>query len=307
MSVGADWLGAWRARGRAAARTQLAPYREAMKVDEPRYAIFDLDNCLAHDAWRIPLIAWHEENLDARYRAYHALGAFDAAANHFTLHTHLRASHRIIISTARPRGLERATRDWLWGRLALLPWALFMRDHGDHRPSVVLKAEHLDAVLSSGVRIDQIASAYDDRPDVVAMYAERGIPATVLSIHDACAYTPPRAAAAPFKQQEPTHMPSAPENLESALATFRQRNALYGDNYRRFGAAFLSIFPGGELPPLRTARDMDRLQLMMQLMSKLTRYAQQFASGGHRDSAHDMIVYAAMLEEMTAEGEGAAR
>lgn len=93
--------------------------------------------------------------------------------------------------------------------------------------------------------------------------------------------------------------PRAPEILSLAADTFAERNKLYGDNYRRFGAAFLALFPGGVLPPVLSVGDMDRLQLMMQIMSKLTRYAQQFSAGGHPDSAHDMIVYAAMLEEMT--------
>lgn len=160
----------------------------------PRFAIFDLDNCLANDAWRIPRIAWDEEDLDARYHAYHTLGAFDSAANRSALHAHVSAAHRIVISTARPSNLRAATHEWLRRRLKLEPWALFMRPHGDHRPSVVLKSDHLNGLLRGGVRLHQIEHAYDDRPDVVAMYAERGVPATVLCVHSVCAYTPPSSA-----------------------------------------------------------------------------------------------------------------
>lgn len=91
----------------------------------------------------------------------------------------------------------------------------------------------------------------------------------------------------------------APDILAEAADTFRRRNALYGDNYLRFGGVFLSMFPDGVLPPVTTTRDMDRLQLMMQALNKLVRYAENFSAGGHQDSARDLCVYAAMLEELT--------
>jgi hypothetical protein len=89
--------------------------------------------------------------------------------------------------------------------------------------------------------------------------------------------------------------------LTAAAATFAERSKLYGDNYKRFPTVFLSLFPGGVLPPIKTAGDMSRLQLMMQITNKLTRYAENLTRGGHQDSAHDIIVYAAMLEEETNE------
>ncbi len=91
----------------------------------------------------------------------------------------------------------------------------------------------------------------------------------------------------------------APEILSAAAETFAQRNAVYGDNYLRFGAAFLGLFPDGRIPAIEDRATMDRLQLMMQILNKLTRYAEQLHNGGHQDSAHDIVVYAAMLEEMT--------
>lgn len=89
----------------------------------------------------------------------------------------------------------------------------------------------------------------------------------------------------------------APRRLEAAAATFRQRNALYGDNWLHFGVAMKGIFPDG----LRcdTVDDWNRLGIIVQCVAKLTRYGIQFAAGGHLDSAHDMCVYAAMLEELT--------
>ena len=103
----------------------------------------------------------------------------------------------------------------------------------------------------------------------------------------------------PTRTNDSAAGPRAPEILAAAAETFRSRNALYGDNYLRFGTVFLGMFPGGVLPRVTTPGDMDRLQLMMQALNKLLRYAESFKSGGHRDSARDLCVYAAMLEEVT--------
>lgn len=90
----------------------------------------------------------------------------------------------------------------------------------------------------------------------------------------------------------------APDLLAAAAETFRERNALYGDNYLLFGEVMAAFFPQG-LPPLRSIEDFNRLGIFVQCAHKLSRYAAQFGNGGHQDSAHDLVVYAAMLEEVT--------
>lgn len=83
--------------------------------------------------------------------------------------------------------------------------------------------------------------------------------------------------------------------LEEAAALFRQRNALYGDTHEQVGRVLHALgFATGE-------RDANRLFLITQIANKLTRYAALAGRGGHKDSARDMIVYAAMLEEITDE------
>ena len=89
----------------------------------------------------------------------------------------------------------------------------------------------------------------------------------------------------------------APDLLSAAAETFRQRNAIYGDNYLRFGDIMLRMFPDGV--QLRTAADFNRYGQLFMCLCKITRYAEQFTAGGHQDSARDLCVYAAMLEEMT--------
>lgn len=87
------------------------------------------------------------------------------------------------------------------------------------------------------------------------------------------------------------------KHLEEAAATFRERNAMYGNNYQRFGTIMALMFPSGVR--LETAADFNRFGQLFMCMCKLTRYAENMDRGGHQDSARDLIVYAAMLEEMT--------
>jgi hypothetical protein len=92
-------------------------------------------------------------------------------------------------------------------------------------------------------------------------------------------------------------MKTVPDILRDCADTYEQRNKLYGDNYKKFGAAMAAIFPKGIM--LAGTEDFNRLGIFIQCMSKLTRYAEMLEKGGHLDSAHDLSVYAAMLEELT--------
>lgn len=87
--------------------------------------------------------------------------------------------------------------------------------------------------------------------------------------------------------------------LAACSETFRERNAIYGDNYKQFGAIMKAFFPNGI--QLQTVADFDRFTLFQNCMAKLSRYANTLPTGGHVDSAHDLSVYAAMLECATKE------
>lgn len=90
---------------------------------------------------------------------------------------------------------------------------------------------------------------------------------------------------------------SVPELLRECAETYEQRNKLYGDNYKKFGRVMSAIFPNGL--SLYTVEEFNRLGIFIQCLSKLTRYSENLTRGGHQDSAHDLSVYAAMLEELT--------
>lgn len=100
-------------------------------------------------------------------------------------------------------------------------------------------------------------------------------------------------APAPAPVEEFAKPRGVPEILSSGIATFTERNALYGDNYRQFGPIMTAIFPEGVR--LETAADFSRFGVFTQAVAKFTRYAASFSKGGHPDSAHDLMVYGAML------------
>jgi hypothetical protein len=97
------------------------------------------------------------------------------------------------------------------------------------------------------------------------------------------------------KKGEP--VPFVVQQLRDKADLFLQRNALYGDNYKRFGPILVLLLEGQELDPSNEVQ-MNRLGLFVQVVSKMTRYGQNFSSGGHDDSLDDMAVYSMMLKQL---------
>lgn len=83
-----------------------------------------------------------------------------------------------------------------------------------------------------------------------------------------------------------------PEILEEMARTFRERNAIYGDNWNMVGRMMVVMFPHGV--QLQTTEDYDLWHLFELMIVKLSRFA--VAGLGHKDSIHDLAVYAAMVE-----------
>jgi hypothetical protein len=83
--------------------------------------------------------------------------------------------------------------------------------------------------------------------------------------------------------------------LREMAGTFEERNALYGDSYFVFGDVMAALYPAGFRADCKS--EYVRLGIVVQIMNKLIRYTS--VPGGHKDSAHDLAVYAAMLESVT--------
>ncbi len=140
--------------------------------------ILDIDNCIAEDAWRVPLIRREERvNMFLRYDQYHLASQFDGAARNEDL---FRRTKRIVLVTSRP-ALYRAITEW-WLRAQGVPYShLIMRANEDHRGSVDVKRDAVRRLLTRG---DAVALAVDDREDVLAMYREEfGLRTECRAIH----------------------------------------------------------------------------------------------------------------------------
>lgn len=85
----------------------------------------------------------------------------------------------------------------------------------------------------------------------------------------------------------------APDKILEAMAeTYRNRNAVYKDNWRAQANALAAIFPDGIT--LRTPEDFVHFGFVYMTVAKVTRFAN--TGMRHGDSVHDVGVYAAMEE-----------
>lgn len=103
-----------------------------------------------------------------------------------------------------------------------------------------------------------------------------------------------------FEPKEPpriTHLTAA-EILEQMAVTFRERNKMYGENYRMVAKLVAILWPHGVPSALVTT---DAWHLFELKLVKLSRFA--VSNLTHRDSIHDDGVYSAMIEALILEKE----
>ncbi len=162
-----------------------------------KVVIFDIDNCLSDDSWRIRLINWQEPDLQLRYHAYHCGLVLDKPANLHVLEQW--AECRIALLTACPVRYRALREAWLREHGVRFDW-LLMRNNNDHRKSVAVKRTQYLWLTSGeydGVTSADVIAAYDDREDVLDMYRFVGVPHVhLLKIHDTDAYAAPANVAA---------------------------------------------------------------------------------------------------------------
>ncbi len=257
-----------------------------------KYIIFDLDNCLSNDAWRIPKIDWSQSDPGKRYADYHSFCELDTPGNVASYRSVCELhSAKPIFFTARPVIVRKQTMRWLMNHLFRYndePPILIMRNNDDHRSSVALKRSMLGMLVEYGVDRGDVVCAFDDRQDIVDMYRLEGVFAMLLKIHEDCAYTPPLSFnIAP----EPAKPKIAADILLEMAETYRARNAVYGDNFKMVARLMEVLFPGGVPEGLVFQ---DQFHLFELILVKLSRYA--ISGLTHIDSVHDLSVYGAMCE-----------
>jgi hypothetical protein len=86
--------------------------------------------------------------------------------------------------------------------------------------------------------------------------------------------------------------PSAADILDAMAATFRERNRVYGSNYKMVAPLVRVLFPHGVPSELVAS---DKWHLFELILVKLSRLA--ISNLQHVDSVHDMGVYCAMVEQ----------
>lgn len=89
---------------------------------------------------------------------------------------------------------------------------------------------------------------------------------------------------------------TVPESLSALGEIYKERNKVYGDDYKRHGDVMLALFPTGIV--LRSPEDYNRYSCLILIVAKISRYANNFNNGGHNDSLDDLSVYAQMLKEL---------
>lgn len=239
-----------------------------------KLAIFDLDGCVADDRrrrGRIPLNATVAED----WTAYHTGCGGDPVANAEMVRSHEALGHRILFITSRPERYREETERWILDRLRPAHWQLLMRPDGDATGSADLKPALFRA---AGLCWDDVVAAYDDREDVLAAYEREG---------------------AGGVRRLSVIAPGPAEALERMAETFRERSAVYGPTYERFGAVAAALWPEG----LGAASEEEwaRRGVLLQIVHKLLRYID--TPNGHVDSAHDLGTYGAILESITQQKE----
>jgi hypothetical protein len=96
----------------------------------------------------------------------------------------------------------------------------------------------------------------------------------------------------------------AKELLIDAANILGQRSAVYKGNFEKYGSVMQALFPEGFF--VQTDKDHERFHILMLAVVKLTRYANNYKNGGHKDSLVDLINYAAMLAAIDEQEEDAA-
>lgn len=104
--------------------------------------------------------------------------------------------------------------------------------------------------------------------------------------------TPPHPTIKKFKK-------STDEILSEMAKTFKERNAVYGDNYKMVGQLMQVLHPTGLVQS--TTQDHELGHLWSLLIVKISRFA--ISGLLHKDSIHDAAVYCAMIESILTERE----
>jgi hypothetical protein len=99
--------------------------------------------------------------------------------------------------------------------------------------------------------------------------------------------------------KKPRHKELTPESfletLDAMRARFLERTGSYKHGYRKLGRMLMELFPDGI--KFETEEEAVGFFFIFMNLVKLVRYSDNLKTG-HKDSTHDMAVYATMLDSI---------
>lgn len=139
--------------------------------------ICDIDGTIADCTHRLHYLSGSRKNWDAFFGAVHKDILIDPIANLMGVLAET-GLYQIVLVSGRPESTRETTEKWLYDHNFIYT-ELYMRANGDHRQDYLVKSQILDALLGEGRSISYV---FDDRPQVIAMWRERGL--TCLQVRE---------------------------------------------------------------------------------------------------------------------------
>jgi len=151
------------------------------------FAIWDIDNCLADDTHRLPLIDLTACDNEERFAKYNAAMGGDEPC-HVDLFNAVAMVATPVFFTSRPQTFHAETVAWLQRHYRVCANRIYMRAAGDKRDTVALKHHMLVRLRREFAYSNCTIVAYDDREDVCDMYQAEGVDSMRIAIHDSNIY-----------------------------------------------------------------------------------------------------------------------
>jgi len=144
-----------------------------MQLPKPTAIIVDVDGTLVDTSDIVHMVLAHPKKYDQFHHASVFAPPHDWVVDE--VRGHFLSGHKILIVTARKDRWWELTSNWLGDQK--VPYdELHMRRDNDDRPDRIIKEE----ILLELQERYEIVHAYDDNPNVIALWAEYGISVTIV-------------------------------------------------------------------------------------------------------------------------------